>query len=506
MVAHRVYHWKHGWIPLDHVAAISKAKGSEPGARKYLAASHAAGHAHSSVVEGAYGGGTHIRGLQPVAREHLPRESHITAAFDPSSRKFGLLDASPQRIGLGPEVSYAPRTAAIPEHLGQHLHDRGYTIKNVRETKDGKKILAERSDGSLKLFAADGSDINRVDPEIVDAPPRGASAAGAPVAAGKYNESHTLRPSIANPEKYWTVRPVSGFGSPDIISRALGERITQRHEKVIGYERRILTTVDPNGEVRRYKANGSNMDNPVKVKAATAGRFQRKDIAGFTHVPAHEAIPNDGSAGGSISALKVKRAYVKGNKRVLIEPAVTDAQAEEFLANVDKAFKVTAGSTDHPVTIHVPSGDPQFRARRGGTVLGYVYGGDASRVHINPKLLSGEVGSESPGFKMDAHKGSPQTLYTLVHELGHVVDNKHGHIREEKSFVANQQVHTHRTARVHEMDFHNQNRSRLSRYGATKAEEGYAEAFAQHHLERVHDPNSPHSAAARDYAQRYKWQ
>jgi hypothetical protein len=26
-----VYHWKHGWIPLDHVAALSKAKGSAAG-------------------------------------------------------------------------------------------------------------------------------------------------------------------------------------------------------------------------------------------------------------------------------------------------------------------------------------------------------------------------------------------------------------------------------------------------------------------------------------------
>ena len=33
----RVYQWKHGWIPLTHTAAMSKAKGSERRAKQYLA-------------------------------------------------------------------------------------------------------------------------------------------------------------------------------------------------------------------------------------------------------------------------------------------------------------------------------------------------------------------------------------------------------------------------------------------------------------------------------------
>lgn len=33
-----VYHWKHGWIPLDHVAAISKAKGNHKAADKIMQA------------------------------------------------------------------------------------------------------------------------------------------------------------------------------------------------------------------------------------------------------------------------------------------------------------------------------------------------------------------------------------------------------------------------------------------------------------------------------------
>lgn len=39
-----VYHWKHGWIPLDHEAALSKSKGNHAAAAKMMAdAPHATG-------------------------------------------------------------------------------------------------------------------------------------------------------------------------------------------------------------------------------------------------------------------------------------------------------------------------------------------------------------------------------------------------------------------------------------------------------------------------------
>jgi hypothetical protein len=33
MAQRMIYHWKHGWIPLDHYAALSKAHGRESGAK-----------------------------------------------------------------------------------------------------------------------------------------------------------------------------------------------------------------------------------------------------------------------------------------------------------------------------------------------------------------------------------------------------------------------------------------------------------------------------------------
>lgn len=45
MPAGMIYHWKHGWIPLTHAAALSKAHGSVAGAEKYV---HGASAFHGS--------------------------------------------------------------------------------------------------------------------------------------------------------------------------------------------------------------------------------------------------------------------------------------------------------------------------------------------------------------------------------------------------------------------------------------------------------------------------
>jgi hypothetical protein len=54
MAAGHVYHWKHGWIPLTHFAALQKAHGSQAGAARYLHASH---EVHGSESPGHYIGG-----------------------------------------------------------------------------------------------------------------------------------------------------------------------------------------------------------------------------------------------------------------------------------------------------------------------------------------------------------------------------------------------------------------------------------------------------------------
>jgi hypothetical protein len=68
-----VYHWKHGWIPLDHTAALSKAKGNHEAAAKMLG--------------DARGGGTGIKSRRDVAGAmrdlpNLSRETDRRSARD----------------------------------------------------------------------------------------------------------------------------------------------------------------------------------------------------------------------------------------------------------------------------------------------------------------------------------------------------------------------------------------------------------------------------------------
>ncbi|GAB3080957.1 hypothetical protein GCM10027053_51820 [Intrasporangium mesophilum] len=506
MTAHRIYHWKHGWIPLDHYAALKKAKGSEKGARRALANSHASGHAHHSVVAGTHHNGTHVRGIQPVASEHLKRDSHIVAAFNPQSRNFSILDQRGKRIGLSHEFDGNGLATTIPEHLGEHLNARGYTIDSVKHFPDGHRLLARKEDGSLKLFRADGTDKNMIDPpEAPPAPkhqaPRAAAATpGAPGEYGGHIESHEVllrRAGDGSYRDYAVIRQLnpSGIrGSTDVVNYKLGEHIRDNNLRVIDYRAKVLTTVDRQGVIRKFKADGSNIDKPVMGRVA---KFTRKDIGDWVHTEPQHAIVPDGSVGGAISAAKVKRAYVKGNKRVLIESTMTEEQAKAFMADVDRAFVLTHAETGHlDLTIRVPSGDRHLR-----NAYGYVWKGDNTRVHISPKVADG---TEKPNvyglnatYKMPAlaQQGMTQALYTLVHELGHVVDNDHTHTFHGAGSGMSRHGDTTDAHKFH----NSQKKEGLSRYGQSKVAEGYAEAYAQRRL------GTAANSAAEEYARRYGW-
>lgn len=80
-----VYHWKHGWIPLDHTAALSKAKGNHDRAAKLLADAHGAHagiHSRQDVAKA-------IRDLPNVpssdrnqARHHIAEAANLHNATD----------------------------------------------------------------------------------------------------------------------------------------------------------------------------------------------------------------------------------------------------------------------------------------------------------------------------------------------------------------------------------------------------------------------------------------
>lgn len=132
-----IYHWKHGWIPLDHFAALKKAHGSERGAEHALAKAHAAGHVHRSFASTAthrvgHGAGAHLRaaeGFQPVAAEHLRRDKNVVVAFHPVTRNFHLLDL---RNG---------HTAVISEDRARELHMNGHKITGISKSESGGNQL-----------------------------------------------------------------------------------------------------------------------------------------------------------------------------------------------------------------------------------------------------------------------------------------------------------------------------------------------------------------------------
>lgn len=479
---------------------MSKAKGHEDGARRYLAASHAAGHAHASVVRGEYGGGTHERGLQPVAAGHLKRERHITAAFNPDTRKFGLQDPN-GRQGFSPEVV----TTSIPEHLGEHFNAKNYKIVRLAKTDGGHRVTVETPSGDLKSFNANGSDLHQIDPHVV-------TPTAAPAGADTHIETHTVKVSQhgVGGRKYGVIKPTNGhLASIDIFDAGVAQHILDNHHKVIGYERKTITTVGPDGTIRRYKANGSNLAKPTIVK--NIGSTANHEINGWAPLSANVIPQSPGLP--ALSSYKVRGGvYRKGNKTVVLEPNMTDNERAAFLGHVDQAFEATKQHTGHEVTIHVPSGDRVFSR---GRTQGYVYRGDSTRVHIAPSVakasadagLRGSHSAESD-WLMSSAKDVHPTLHTITHELGHIVDNKNGHTYGMVTRDANGGFSAPLVAKPEAAKLHRELKVQggLSTYGSSSPVEGYAEAFAHHHLaDRGTQSSAKHDIAGNEYASRYGW-
>ncbi|GAB3080952.1 hypothetical protein GCM10027053_51810 [Intrasporangium mesophilum] len=113
-MAKHVYHWKHGWIPLDHVAALSKAKGNHKAASKILEAVH---------------------------QKHLSREKHITVGH--RDGRVAIHDTKSGHI------------ASIEAHHARELHEGGKHITGVN--KDGSlSFRGEPSGGGLSRVDASG--------------------------------------------------------------------------------------------------------------------------------------------------------------------------------------------------------------------------------------------------------------------------------------------------------------------------------------------------------------
>jgi hypothetical protein len=109
-----VYHWKHGWIPLTHTAALSKAKGNEKAAHEIM---------------------------QGVRQDHLRRTSNVTAV------------AKGTRVALRDKNT--GHTLTISSSHAASFHDQGHTITGVH---DGS-FTTKNDHGNTAQYGADGRQI-----------------------------------------------------------------------------------------------------------------------------------------------------------------------------------------------------------------------------------------------------------------------------------------------------------------------------------------------------------
>lgn len=83
MSGHLVYHWKHGWIPLTHAAALSKAHGNSRAADKYVpgASQHGDAHTRGKSARQIHASlGAHVDVSHPVGSHVVARQPGIETA------------------------------------------------------------------------------------------------------------------------------------------------------------------------------------------------------------------------------------------------------------------------------------------------------------------------------------------------------------------------------------------------------------------------------------------
>jgi hypothetical protein len=231
------------------------------------------------------------------------------------------------------------------------------------------------------------------------------------------------------------------------------------------------------------------------AKAAESAKRKAAKLAGIAgpHGTTWEAhtVTGDGTYTGDRAAGKAKQAFKAGGHTVVIESAMSEAETKGLLGDITSALE-----RSHPnlkgtgVKFLVPTGDSTFRQSRRGVVGAYVHRGGTT-VHINPSVANNKLADAfarggQTGHFMPAAKDVAPREYTILHELGHVTHNVHGHV-DAGPFSPPDAALRHVT-HAH------------SKYGRSSPFEGYAEAFAQHSIGGA--GSHPVSDA---YAEHYGW-
>jgi hypothetical protein len=194
---------------------------------------------------------------------------------------------------------------------------------------------------------------------------------------------------------------------------------------------------------------------------------------------------------------KVSYRLHAGNAEVMIQGGISQEKAKVLLANVSSAMERIGPNLPEGkrVLFNVPEGLDYFA--RKPSVGAFVMAGDTT-VTINPRMVSG---AQWRDFEHSAHAGhfTPAAggqhiqEFTLVHELGHVVDGQHAHTRPGLPQGNLNHDYTN-------VEFHRKTTRAGTTYSRENPAEGYAEAFAQWTL-----GGKGSSPIADAYAEKFGW-
>lgn len=218
------------------------------------------------------------------------------------------------------------------------------------------------------------------------------------------------------------------------------------------------------------------------------------------------AFEHDSSQAGMAAARKIKQSFKFDNHTLTVEPTLSKTQTASLLSDLHQTI-TKANLNNETINFHVPTGDKNFRDRRGkAPVLGYVHRG-GNTVYVNPKVTTGEKGDNSreveAGHFMSGAANTSKLQYVLTHEVGHVLDGSHHHTRTPQADLelsGGRKLGLGTTPSSRGKELMQANRDTLSKYGNTSSEEAYAEAYAQW----IHGgPGS--SKVADEYAKEFGW-
>jgi hypothetical protein len=521
------YHWKHGYIPLD--ARTATLFGKKAAAKRLIEAGKVSIHEPEGVKTINSRGLSATRPLSIVPVEKRKPESAAPAA--PQAPKVDISLAEPITVrqheylkalkefnAANPNATFQNQRYALPDTGStiQSLHVRGHIalshdVKWSREAQDNGTwtrptyVLTPKGQASLAKAEAlkekrslkpPKAKVERDPYDMLLSPKSGDVLNAASTPGYEYRYRFSGSQWIKEYRRETPLIP----GGPEPAFRRLSTkspadlRATARHRdgEIGGIESsQIQAELD-----KRHEALAA------ESLAAAHKLFGKEKVHGFTAIDGRTAaIQATYGMNGDLSAGKgLLRDYVPEPGMVhLIHDNGTQVRIDGVTAkkmNTEIAHRLAGVTTDvvenyvhdakgmgahNPLTFHVDAKYSSGRnwATKRSETLAYVRHGDTQNVHMSPNsamrdtnpLTEAQRAATKEHFTAGHVDFPTQAHGTLIHEIGHVIDNR--------------QAHTGIGGRNHDaLDFHHEvlpsgglGLVPGARYARSNPHEGFAEAF-----------------------------